>query len=147
VLTSPVQRASATAHEIAAVVGAPTEVDDRLVEIDYGEWDGKPLGSVSRAQWARWRDDPAFAPPGGESLMAVAERVASFCTERLHADSTVVAVSHVSPIKAAVAWALGADTDATWRMHLDVASVTRIDRRGDGPPLLTGYNDTSHLHA
>jgi broad specificity phosphatase PhoE len=146
VLTSPLQRASATAGAIAEAAGAPVEVDDRLVEIDYGEWDGQPLGSVSRAQWARWRDEADFTPPGGESLLAVGERVASFCSDRLHADSIVVAVSHVSPIKAAVAWALGCDTDATWRMHLDVASVTRIDRRGDGPPLLLTYNETSHLH-
>ncbi|HEX4491242.1 MAG TPA: histidine phosphatase family protein [Acidimicrobiia bacterium] len=147
VLTSPLQRASDTARAIAEAVGIAVEVDERLVEVDYGDWDGQPLGSVSRAQWARWRDDAAFAPPGGESLIAVGERVARFCTDRLRADSFVVAVSHVSPIKAAVAWALGSDTDATWRMHLDVASVTRLDRRGDGPPLLLTYNETSHLRA
>jgi broad specificity phosphatase PhoE len=145
VLTSPLQRASDTARAIGQVAGVPVEVDERLVEIDYGEWDGEPLGSVSRAQWARWRDDISFTPPGGESLVAVGERVARFCTDRLRADSIVVAVSHVSPIKAAVAWALGSDADATWRMHLDVASVSRIDRRGDGPPLLLTYNETSHL--
>jgi broad specificity phosphatase PhoE len=147
VLTSPLQRAADTARAIAGVVGAPVEIDERLVEVDYGEWDGQPLGSVSRAQWARWRDDATFTPPGGESLLEVAERVAKFCAELLRSDSTIVAVSHVSPIKAAVAWALGTDTDATWRMHLDVASVSRIDRRGDGPPLLISYNETSHLRA
>jgi broad specificity phosphatase PhoE len=145
VLTSPLRRASDTAHAIADAVGAPVEVDERLVEIDYGAWDGQPLGSVSRAEWARWRDDVAFTPPGGESLVAVGARVASFCTDRLRGDSTIVAVSHVSPIKAAVAWVLGAGADATWRMHLDVASVTRIDRRGDGPPLLLSYNEGAHL--
>jgi broad specificity phosphatase PhoE len=145
VLTSPLQRASDTARAIAEAVGVTVEVDERLVEIDYGDWDGQPLGSVSRAQWARWRDDADFTPPGGESLVAVGERVARFCADRLRADSIVVAVSHVSPIKAAVAWALGAHTDATWRMHLDVASVSRIDRRGDGPPLLISYNEVAHL--
>jgi broad specificity phosphatase PhoE len=77
---------------------------------------------------------------------SLGERVAAFCSERLHADTTVVAVSHVSPIKAAVAWALGVDDDATWRMQLDVASITRIGRRANnGPPFLAGYNDVSHL--
>jgi broad specificity phosphatase PhoE len=147
VLTSPLRRAADTAREIADAVGAPVEIDDRLVEIDYGDWDGQLLGSVSHAQWARWRDDAAFTPPGGESLVAVGERVARFCADRLSADTVVVAVSHVSPIKAAVAWALGAATDSTWRMHLDVASVTRLDRRGDGPPLLLSYNEVSHLRA
>jgi broad specificity phosphatase PhoE len=145
VWTSPLQRAADTAREIAAVLHAPLEIDERLVEIDYGDWDGLRLTEVDAAQWSAWRADPTFTPPGGESLASVAVRVADFGAERLHADTTIVAVSHVSPIKAAVAWALGVDTDATWRMQLDVASVTRIGRRANGTPYLAAYNDVSHL--
>ena len=47
-------------------------------------------------------------------------------------DDLVVAVSHVSPIKAAVAWALGVDERATLRMQLGLASITRIGARPDG---------------
>jgi broad specificity phosphatase PhoE len=56
----------------------------------------------------------------------------------------VVAVSHVSPIKAAVSWALGAGVELGWRMFLDVASITRVGGR-DGQGSLLGFNDTSHL--
>jgi broad specificity phosphatase PhoE len=139
------QRAADTAREIATALGVPMEIDDRLVELDYGEWDGRKLGDVGATEWTAWRADPSFAPPGGESLASVAARVAEFCAERLRADTTMVAVSHVSPIKAAVAWALGVDEDATWRMQLDVASVTRIGRRANGPAFLAGYNDVAHL--
>jgi broad specificity phosphatase PhoE len=60
----------------------------------------------------------------------------------------VVAVSHVSPIKAAVTWALGIGDAATWRMHLNVASISRVDRRATGgPPVLAGFNETMHLPA
>ena len=45
-------------------------------------------------------------------------------------------MSHVSPIKAIVAWSIGADLDATWRMHLDVAAICAVDRRGADPLLL-----------
>ena len=45
----------------------------------------------------------------------------------------VVVVSHVSPIKAAVAWALGTDDGLAWRLHLSTGSVTRIAWEGDGP--------------
>ena len=144
VLTSPLQRAAGTAAEIARALGAPVEVDDRLVELDYGDWDGRKLGEVSPDEWEQWRRDPSFSPPGGESLEAVGRRVAEFCTEWSGSDRTVVAVSHVSPIKAAVVWALGVADATSWRMHLDVASITRIGSRG-GPPFLAGYNDTSHL--
>jgi broad specificity phosphatase PhoE len=44
----------------------------------------------------------------------------------------IVAVSHVSPIKAAVCWALGVGPELAWRMRLDVASITRI---APGPTL------------
>ena len=58
-----------------------------------------------------------------------------------HGTTRVVVVSHVSPIKAAVAWALGASVDIAWRSHLDQASICRIDVRSQGPVLIT-FNET-----
>jgi len=137
VITSPLRRARDTAAPIAAACGEAVEVDQRLVEIDYGEWEGRPLADLDREVVARWRRDGGFAPPGGESLEVVADRVASFCDETLD-DRVVVAVSHVSPIKAAVTWALRVPPELAWRMRLEVASITRIDR---GPVLLS-FNET-----
>ncbi len=136
------RRARDTAAEIAAPHGLAVEVDERLIELDYGDWDGLPLGAVPAESWAAWRTDPEFAPPGGERLLDVAARVAAFCADVL-VDDLVVAVSHVSPIKAAVCAALGVDDRVTWRMQLDVASVTRIGRRPDGSPYLVAFNDAS----
>ena len=53
----------------------------------------------------------------------------------------VVVVSHVSPIKAAVAWALGAGDDLAWRLHLSTASLTRLAWGADRP-VLRSFNDT-----
>jgi len=142
VVASPLTRAVDTARAIAQRHGLPVEQDERLVEIDYGEWDARGLGDVTPDEWARWRADTSFAPPGGESLVHVDARVAAFCAERV-SDELTVAVSHVSPIKAAVCWALGVDPAATWHMYLDLASVTRVGRRGDGPPYLASFNETA----
>ncbi|MGQ0826690.1 MAG: histidine phosphatase family protein [Actinomycetota bacterium] len=140
VIASPLERARATAAPIAFVHGVEIAVDERLVELDYGEWDQRGLVDVTPDEWARWRADPGFAPPGGESLAAVGARIASFL-ESMAGDDLIVAVSHVSPIKAAVCLALGVDLAATWRMHLDLASITRIGARG--PVLyLASYNET-----
>jgi alpha-ribazole phosphatase len=144
VRTSPLRRARETAAAIAAAAGAELVVDDRLIELDYGEWDTRSFKDLPPAELARWRTDPSFAPPGGESLQAVTARIAAFCTELLPGPK-VIAVSHVSPIKAAVTWALGASEVLGWRMFLDLASITRIGGR-DETPSLVGYNDTSHLH-
>ncbi len=59
-------------------------------------------------------------------------------------DHDVVVVSHVSPIKAAVAWALGVDVSISWRTHLQPASITRVGIGRTGPVLRT-FNGTSHL--
>ena len=144
VFSSPLQRARATAAEIAKAAGRDVEVDERLVELDYGEWDGLTLRELPAGSWERWRADPAFTPPGGESLVAVTTRVASFC-EEFGAETGIVAVSHVSPIKAAVCNALGVDEGATWRMQLSLASISRVDTRPDGRPYLLSFNETAHL--
>ena len=57
------------------------------------------------------------------------------------ANGDVVVVSHVSPIKAAVAWALGT-VDLYWRLHLRTASVTRIGWNRDAP-ILHGFNEVA----
>lgn len=141
VLSSPLRRARQTADAIAAAYGLPVTVEDRLVELDYGDWDGKSLADVPASAWAEWRADPTFAPPGGESLVDVSARVIAMCLELLAGGDDVVAVSHVSPIKAAVCWALGTDERASWRMHLDLASITRVAARGE-TPYLASYNET-----
>jgi broad specificity phosphatase PhoE len=143
VVSSPLQRAQVTATAIAATLGVSVETEPRLVEMDYGEWDQRSFSEFPPEDLVRWRRDASFAPPGGESLLAVGERVASLC-EELVAGPAVIAVSHVSPIKAAALWAMDADPLLAWRMHLDVASISRIDAPG-GRRILLGFNEIGHL--
>lgn len=144
VVTSPLRRARLTAE----CLGAPIEVDDRWIELDYGDYDGLPFQEVPSDVWSRWRDDADFVPPGGESLAAVGKRVRAACADLAEdaAEKNVVVVSHVSPIKAAVAWALGVGDETAWRMFLDVAAVTRI-AVGPRGPSLRSFNERSHLAA
>jgi broad specificity phosphatase PhoE len=144
VCSSPLRRACDTAAAIAHSHGLDVDVDERLIELDYGEWDGLALGDVPSADWEAWRDDPEFAPPGGERLVDVSARVAAFCAG-VGDPGLVIAVSHVSPIKAAVCNALRVDERATFRMQLDVASVTRIGLRPDGKTYLSTFNDASFV--
>lgn len=142
IVCSPLQRTRST----AAAWGSPVEVDERWIELDYGALDGTPLREVDADLWQRWRSDVAFAPAGGESLRSLGERVAAACDDLLDAarDGHVVVVTHVSPIKAAVAWAMGVGVEVSWRMFVAPASVTRI-AVGDRGPSLHGFNDVGHL--
>ena len=142
VVASSLRRAVQTAEAFER----PVTIDDRWLELDYGDWDERPLAGVAPEEWARWRADATWAPPGGESLADLGVRVREACDELAEEvmASDVVVVSHVSPIKAAVAWALGVGDEVSWRMHLAPASITRIAVRATGPSLLT-FDETAHL--
>ncbi|NDB19038.1 MAG: histidine phosphatase family protein, partial [Actinobacteria bacterium] len=102
-IASPLLRA----RETASYVTDKVDIDERFIELDYGAWDGLAMADVPQSEWVRWRDDPSFRPPGGESLIELDGRVRpaleDLIEEARRAD--VVVVSHVSPIKSAITWA------------------------------------------
>jgi broad specificity phosphatase PhoE len=70
-------------------------------------------------------------------------RVCAACDELIaeSAERDVIVVTHVSPVKAATAWALGVGDDVTWRMYVAPGSITRIAPRAWGR-VLTSFNET-----
>ncbi len=141
VFSSPLARARQTAAIVAP--DAEVVIDDRWIELDYGDLDGTPLVEVPGDLWVKWRSDASYVPSGGESLQALGQRVRAACEEwapRCAAGADVVVVTHVSPLKAAVCWALGVPDEVAWRMFVAPASVTLIDWRPGGPSLV-GFNE------
>jgi probable phosphoglycerate mutase len=150
IVSSPLQRATRTAQQVAEVTGVPVVTDEGFRETDFGAWEGLTFAEVRQkwpAEMTAWLADSAVAPPGGESLAEVGVRV----TEALHRvvagreRQTILIVSHVTPIKTLVAAALLAPPAALYRMHLDVAALCEIDWYADGPAVLRSFNDTGHL--
>jgi broad specificity phosphatase PhoE len=142
VVSSPLKRAQQT----AGCFGMPYEIDERWIELAYGEYEGLPQADVPSGAWAQWRADTNFVPTGGESLATLDVRVRAACEDLAERASrtNVVVVSHVSPMKAAVAWALGVDIGISWNCHLDHASVCRISFKGTRP-LLETFNHTARV--
>ncbi len=140
VIASPLLRAQQT----AAAFGMPIETDERWIELSYGEYEGSPHTDVPSAVWQRWREDPTFTPQGGESLAALDQRVRAACVDLVDRASVhdVVVVSHVSPMKSAVGWALGVGVEISFNCHLDQAAVCRIVFRGKRP-VLHSFNETA----
>jgi probable phosphoglycerate mutase len=152
IVSSPLRRAKETAEIVGGALGCDVAKDDGLVETDFGEWEGLTFAEV-RERWPgemqKWLDDPAVAPPGGESFATTFVRV-SQARQRIlvaYAGARVVVVSHVTPIKAVVREALDAPPHVLYRIHLDPASLSTVDWYADGPGVLTGLNDVSHLGA
>jgi broad specificity phosphatase PhoE len=145
VWTSPLQRARATAA--LAIPDVTPIVKASFIEVDYGSMDGQSLNVVSEEQWRAFEHDHDTAFGDGESLASVDQRVHAELdlllmdpTSLLHSSTTDLAiVTHMSPIKSAVTWALGVPGSAAWRMNLRNASITTITTRLSTPTLLN-YN-------
>jgi alpha-ribazole phosphatase len=82
IYTSPSRRCHGLASELATGLGLPLIVDERLVELDFGEWEGQTWDDISRHDAARFRawnrDWRVAAPPGGECLNDIEMRVREF---------------------------------------------------------------------
>ena len=142
VISSPLLRAK----ETAAAFNQKIDVEPRFIELDYGDFDGISQNEVPEEVWKNWRSDINYRPPNGESLAELNSRVCQVLNEIADEsrERNVVVVSHVSPIKAAIAWAVGVEVSSSWRMLLDRGSISRIELSPQGPKL-RGFNDTSHL--
>ncbi|SDH32475.1 bifunctional RNase H/acid phosphatase [Nonomuraea jiangxiensis] len=150
IVTSPLKRARQTAEAVAQLTGLDVEVDEDLRETDFGAWEGHTFTEVQRrwpAELTAWLADPEAAPPGGESFATTAHRVQAAgarLVER-HEGKTVLAVSHVTPIKMLLRFALMAPLESLYRMHLDLACLSLIEYYADGPAVVKSFNDISHL--
>jgi broad specificity phosphatase PhoE len=152
VVSSPLSRARRTAEAVAGATGAGLLIDEDLAETDFGAWEGLTFGEVMKrwpGEMAAWMASADVCPPGGESLSAAARRALTSLDRLLaeHVHSTMVLVSHVTPIKTIICRALLAPPAALFRIHLDVASLSEADWFADGPALLRSMNDTAHLRA
>ena len=148
VVTSPLARCWQTAEAIVAASphDVAVDVDEAWIELDYGAFDGLGAGDVPAETWAAWQADVAWSPEGGESLAALGARVRSACESLSEEarDRDVVVVTHVSPVKAAIAWALGVGDEVAWRMWVGPASISRIGFAGSLPSLRS-FNEVAHL--
>ncbi len=136
IVTSPLERCRQTAKALAADhPDVPVATDRGLVEVDYGDWTGRPLRELGKEPlWKTVQAHPSGASfPGGESMAGMTARVVA-AVRRLDAEITAehgdeavwVAVSHGDPIKAVLADALGMHLDAFQRIVVDPASVSVV---------------------
>ncbi|MBX7159683.1 MAG: histidine phosphatase family protein [Acidimicrobiia bacterium] len=135
VVSSPLSRA----RETAAALGTPFVCDDRLVELDYGDLEGRSFGDLLASWPPAWITDPEVVVPGGESVAAMASRVFEAVGEHGAAadaaGAALVVVTHLGPTKALVGLATGDLAGAQSRVHVSQASITRLRLHLDGPGL------------
>jgi probable phosphoglycerate mutase len=116
IVASPLGRAQATARIIGTALGLPIEIDHRLIEVSFGEWDGRLRDELtSQYPETLGRSDWQFAAPGGESYEAVNARIADWLSDlEAEPDRKVIAVSHGGSGRVVRGAYLGLSRDETW---------------------------------
>lgn len=143
---SPMERCAQTLAPWLEQFGKNVQVitDENLIEVDYGNWSGKKLTTLSRAKlWRKIQGQPsAVIFPGGESLAAMQVRAMKSVHEFFAGDlELTIMVSHGDVIKAIVASSLGMHLDDFQRIVIDPASITILESHG-GVIRLTRLNDS-----
>ncbi|TQC41963.1 bifunctional RNase H/acid phosphatase [Rhodococcus sp. WS4] len=150
VVSSPLGRAQQTASAAAKVLGLPVTVHEGLTETDFGEWEGLTFREAAERDpelHRKWLSDTSVCPPSGESFDEVRERILKVRDDltATYAGSTILVVTHVTPIKTLLQLALDAGPSLLYRLHLDLASLSIAEFYPDGGSSVRLVNDTSHL--
>lgn len=150
VVSSPLARTMATAHAAADSLGLEVRPFEGLIETDFGAWEGLTFREAAQRDpdlHRSWLGDIDVAPPEGESFARVADRLVQARADLVaeYAGRTVLAVSHVTPIKTLLRDALSAGPELLFRLHLDLASICIVEYFPDGGTVVRLVNDTAHL--
>ncbi len=150
VLSSPLQRCYDTATTAGKALGLDVTVDDDLIETDFGAWEGLTFTEAAERDpelHRRWLRDTSTAPPDGESFDQVHRRVLGTRGRIVdeHGGTTVLVVSHVTPIKMLLRLALDAGPGLLYRLHLDLASLSIAEFYSDGASSVRLVNQTGYL--
>lgn len=148
--TSDVSRAVLTAALVAGERTLSARADPDLRELHYGLWELERESEMRR----RWpeahrlmrEEDPAWRPPGGETVGEVRERVRR-AFDRIaaaHKGQRVLVVSHGTAINCLVSSLLGAPESHVFRFDVANCGLTEVEVRR-GRPYIVRLNDTAHL--
>ena len=150
IVRSPLLRCEQTVAPLAEKLGLPPVVEDRLAEVEYGEWTGRKLADlVKEPLWQvvqRHASGAIF--PGGEglaemqvrSVAAIREHDRRLCAEH-ERDMLWLACTHGDVIKAVLADALGIHLDGFQRIVAEPASISVV-RYAPTSPSVWRINDT-----
>ncbi len=151
IYASPLQRALQTGAAIAEAHGLSVRPFEGLLDIDFGEWEGRSVKEIEEHHpelWQAWLETPhTFRFPGGETLDQVRGRVLAGLDELTarHAGGCLGMVGHTVVNRVLLCAVLGLGNDRFWRLEQETCAVNVFDKDSDGVFTLVLLNDTCHL--
>lgn len=143
------------ARETAEIIGKEISIEPTssplLREVAFGNWEGLSIPEIEEqypGQLARWRNELTFAPEGGESLLAVQDRIVSFIKmikeKNQNSDDNILIVSHAATTKVIILSLIGIPLSLLTHFKISQASLSLLNVQQDGSSIIY-LNDTCHL--
>ena len=104
------------------------QTEERLWEMNFGDWEMQPWAEIKREQSDPWMEDFVnISTPNGESFLELSNRANAFLDEIIAQDfKQVVLVNHSATIRTLLCRALGLDLKNAFRMEIDYGSISKI---------------------
>lgn len=150
VYCSDLPRAWMTGQIVADACDLPLQAEPRLREMDFGEWQGRTHAEIHEQRIGsipgEHQEPLSYAPPGGETLGQLAERIGALLQEArsMQQDKTILWVTHGGPLRTLFCMVLGLGLEKNGLFRTHTASISELHVYPDRT-LLALLNDTHHL--
>ena len=127
IVSSPLSRCASFASALAERHAIPLQFDERLREMDFGDWEGRTaaeLMATAPDDIARfWQDPLHHGPPQGESLLSLRARVLTAWNEIVNRQRPVLIVTHGGPIRVILSHVLGKPPERLMEIDVPHAAI------------------------
>ncbi|WP_173384403.1 histidine phosphatase family protein [Fibrobacter succinogenes] len=142
--SSPLLRCLRLAEKVSEATGLPIEKEERIIELNFGSWEGQKLTAAPRAEMAAWMKDwRGFRFPQGESFHDVDRRVEEFL-DSLDDDGEFLWVTHAGVIAALQHFACGLADDIFVEGMFSYTMVNRFEFKRNSEGHFRGTFTTVH---
>lgn len=125
--SSPLERALVLAQRAEKASGARLHIDERLVELDFGDAEGMTFEEIVAAGMPfNYRDVDQPVAPNGESRAQIEARSARFCDELVSTGGRHAVVTHGGVFRASLVYLLGLESTDIWAFHIHNAQLAHI---------------------
>ena len=131
-ITSPLQRCAGFAEDLAGQHGSPVAINHSFLEIDFGDWDGRPFDELRQEDpvlFGRiWREPHKYSPPNGESFQAFTTRISTAWELLLqqYRGKHILLICHGGVIRALLGYVMQTPLTALSRIEVPYACLSRV---------------------
>ncbi|GAA3653878.1 alpha-ribazole phosphatase [Flavivirga jejuensis] len=139
--SSPLKRCALLANHL----GSHVLFDDRLKELDFGDWEMKPWNTIPEETLNPWmKDFVNTTVPNGESYIDLASRINNFFEEiyHLHDDKNLIIVTHAGPMRAYLASVLNIPLEKSFNIKIQYGDVFHLRKEKDELKLISEIEST-----